>query len=113
MNTIARFYKAEDAYLFRSYLESEGISAHVFDEHVPQVHWLYTHTIGGVRVVVAPEDSERAADFYKTYDETISAGPTATGDVKWWPLVLLVSVLCSVPIFAFGRKSTLPRDRNP
>jgi len=40
MKTVARFYKSEDAYLFRSFLESEEIAAHVFDEYVPQNNWL-------------------------------------------------------------------------
>lgn len=105
METVARFYKGEDAYLFRSFLESEGIAAHVFDEYTPQMHWLYTNAIGGIRVVVSEEDAEMAAELYRAYEESIRSGPQVVGDVKAWPLVLLASFLIGVPFFLFGRKS--------
>lgn len=63
METVARFYKVEEAYLFRSFLESEGIAAHVFDDYVPQVQWLWTLAIGGIRVVVDRENAGRAAEL--------------------------------------------------
>ena len=104
METIARFYKGEDAYLFRSFLESQGISAHVFDEYTPQVHWLYTHVIGGIRVVVSEGDAEKAAELFGTYEESILSGPPVVGNVKAWPVVLLVSFIIGVPLFLLGRK---------
>lgn len=104
MKTIARFYKGEDAYLFRSFLESEEISAHVFDEHTPQNHWLYTHAIGGIRVVVSEEDAEEATELFRAYEESIRSGPPVVGDVKAWPIVLLVSVIVGLPLFLLGRK---------
>ena len=104
METIARFYKGEDAYLFRSFLESEGISSHVFDEYTPQIHWLYTHAIGGIRVVVSDEDAEEAAEFYKIYEENMNAAPPVVGDVKAWPFVLLMSIYLGFPLYLLGRK---------
>jgi hypothetical protein len=109
METVARFYKVEEAYLFRSFLESEGIAAFVFDEHVPQIHWFSTQLIGGVRVVVDAEDAARAGEFFKSYETKVNAGPQVVGDVKAWPLVLLAAFLVGVPCFLFGRKS--PADR--
>jgi hypothetical protein len=105
METVARFYKVEEAYLFRSFLESEGIAAFVFDEHVPQIHWFSTQLIGGVRVVVDGEDAARAGEFFKSYETNVNAGPQVVGDVKAWPLVLLVSFIVGVPLFLLGRKS--------
>jgi hypothetical protein len=105
METVARFYKAEDAYLFRSFLESEGIAAHVFDEYTPQNHWLWTQLIGGVRVVVDREDAGQATELYKSYEATVNAEPRVVGDVKAWPLVLLASFAIGVPFFFLGRKS--------
>lgn len=103
MKTIARFYKSEDAHLFRSFLESEGISAHVFDEHVPQVHWLYTAAIGGVRVVVNPAEAEKAAELYVDYDQNIAEADVTSGEIKYWPVVLVVSLVVSVPLLLFGK----------
>lgn len=103
METIARFYKGEDAYLFRSYLESQGIAAHVYDEYVPQVHWLWTNAIGGIRVMVNDDDSETAADFYKEYRQRITTGDPVVGDVKAWPIALLATFIVGVPLMLFGR----------
>ena len=104
METIARFYKVEEAYLLRSFLDSEGISAHVFDEYTPQAHWLYTQMIGGIRVVVDMEDAPQAVELYRKYEQTVNAGPPVVGDVKAWPLALLVSLIVGVPLFLLGRK---------
>jgi hypothetical protein len=105
METVARFYKGEEAYLFRSFLESEGIAAYVFDEHVPQIQWFWTQLIGGIRVVVDEEDAGRAVELYKSYEANLNDGPQVVGDVKAWPLVLLASFFIGAPFFLFGRKS--------
>ncbi len=104
METITTFHKGEDAYLFRAFLESQGIRAHVFDEYVLQMQWLYTAAIGGVRVVVDAEDLERAAELLKAYEETVTASPQVVGEVKVWPAALLVSFIIGVPFFLLGRK---------
>ncbi|MBG7608329.1 MAG: DUF2007 domain-containing protein [Verrucomicrobia bacterium] len=113
MVTVARFYKGEEAYLFRSFLESEGISAHVFDEHVPQIHWLYTNAIGGIRVVVDDEDLDTAADLYKEYWERVATGDAVVGDVKAWPAVLLISIIVGMPFLLFGRRTPLEKSGKP
>ena len=107
METIARFYKVEEAYLFRSFLDSEGITAHVFDEHTPQIHWFWTQLIGGVRVVVEKEDAPQAVKLYLKYEETVNAAPLVVGDVKAWPVVLVVSFIVGVPLFLLGRKNAI------
>ncbi len=103
MDTVARFFKYEDAYLFRSYLESEGIAAHVFDEYVPHNYWLYTHAIGGVRVVVAPGDAGQAKDFFDEYEKKVSSAEPVVGVVKAWPVALLVTFIIGIPMMIFGR----------
>ncbi len=104
METVTTFHKGEDAYLFRAFLESEGIQAHVFDEYVLQMQWLYTAAVGGVRVVVDEEDLERAMELLEAYEETVTASPQVVGDVKVWPMALLVSFIVGVPCFLLGRK---------
>lgn len=113
METVARFYKGEEAHLFRSYLESEGITAHVYDEYTPQIHWLYTQAIGGILVVVSGEDFEAATDIYKEYWERVATGDAVVGDVKAWPAVLLISILVGMPFLLFGRRTPISKNGKP
>lgn len=105
MVTIAKFFKCEDAYLFRSFLESEGIEGYIFDEHISQWLWQHTLAFGGIRVVVADEDVERAEQLYVEYDESMKSAPFVERPVRAWPIMALVSLLCSFPVILFGRKS--------
>jgi hypothetical protein len=52
-----------DALFVRSLLESEGIRVLIPDEHTVGVHSLLANAIGGIRVLVPPEDQERAAEI--------------------------------------------------
>lgn len=113
METVATFHKIEDAYLFRAFLESEGIEAHVFDENFSQLFWYYIQAIGGVRVVVAQSELERASDLFRDYQERIISAPTVTGDAKWWPVVLLLSFVIGGPLLVFGRKVFKPDGGKP
>lgn len=112
MQTVARFYKIEEAHLFRMLLESEGIGAFVLDEYVPQNYWLYTFAVGGVRVSVADEDVERAVELYRDYEQRVVAAPEVVGDVKAWPIALLATFLVGVPVFLFGRIALTKNDGN-
>jgi len=103
MKTVARFYKSEDAYLFRSFLESEGIAAHVFDEYVPQNYWFYTVATGGIRVVVAAEDFDASKEIFREYNERTCEGEPVVGPVKAWPLALVATFIVGVPLMLFGR----------
>lgn len=113
METVAKFHKTEDAYLFRSYLESEGIPAFVFDENISQVFWHHTIAFGGVRVAVADDDADTAVALFKDYEKTITAGPSAVGDVKFWPFALAATLFLGVPFMMFGRKQPKPADETP
>lgn len=113
METVARFHKTEDAYLFRAFLESEGIPACVLDENISQLCWHYTIAVGGIRVAVADEDAKQAAAMYKEYEQTLTAKPAAVGDVRYWPVVLLLTFLMSVPFMIFGRKLPNSEDGKP
>lgn len=52
-----------DALFVRSLLESEGIRVLIPDEHTVGMHSLLANAIGGIRVLVRPEDQERAAEI--------------------------------------------------
>jgi len=106
MVTIAKFFKSEDAHLFRSFLESEGIAAHVFDEHISQWFWQNTLAFGGVRVVVADEDFEQAEQLYVEYNESMKTAPFVEPPVREWPVVALLSLIAGFPMMLLGRKTT-------
>ena len=80
MVTIARFYNNEDAHLFRSFLASEGIEAHIPNEVVSQVLPHHSFATGGTRLAVAEEDAERAEALYRGYRERVSDASPEVGD---------------------------------
>ena len=106
MKTIARFDSPEDAYLFRAFLDSRGVDSAVLDEHVAQLFWQYRAATGGVRVVIHDEDDLPAAEVARQeYFETINAKPSVTREVRWWPVVLLLSWVVGGPLLLFGRRA--------
>jgi hypothetical protein len=60
LKTVATFREPYEAQLVRGKLEAEGIPAVVQDEHLVQMNWTYSQTIGGVQVQVPEEALERA-----------------------------------------------------
>jgi Putative prokaryotic signal transducing protein len=112
MITVAKFFKSEDAHLFRSLLESEGIAAHVLDEHISQWFWQNTLAFGGVRVAVADEDSEHAEQLYVEYNESMKTAPFVERPVRAWPIVVLLSLIAGVPLILLGRKSKVKDDHD-
>ena len=60
MVVVARFLHVHEAELAKSFLASPGLRAEVLDKHIASINWFYSNVIGGVRLMVAEEDSERA-----------------------------------------------------
>jgi len=112
MQTIARFDAPEDAYLFRSFLDARGVGSEVLDEHVAQLCWHYRAATGGVRVVIDDEDAPAAEEARQEYFATINATPSVTSEVRWWPIVLLLSWVVGGPLLLFGRRA-IRREKNP
>ena len=109
MNTIARFDTPEDAYLFRAFLDSRGISTAVLDEHVIQLFWYYSQAIGGVRVVLNDDaDLAQALEAYQEYVQALNMQPSLVTEVRAWPLVLLLSWVVGGPLLVFGRRKVSP-----
>ena len=112
MITIARFDSPEEAYLFRSFLESRGVESAVLDEHIAQLFWHYRMATGGVRVVIHDEeDLETAVNTRHEYFNSITANPPLVTEVRAWPLVLLLSSFFGLPFLLFGRKK-LTKDQS-
>jgi hypothetical protein len=104
MKTIATFTTPEDAHLFRAFLESHGIKAHLLDEYFVQLFWYYSNTIGGVRLAVEDEDAEIATAIHQEYMASLREGPYPLQPVRAWPAVILMSLVVGVPMILFGRQ---------
>lgn len=58
--TIAHYTDPIEAHLARGRLLSEGIDAHLGDEHLAIANWEWRLAVGGVKLRVADRDAERA-----------------------------------------------------
>ena len=74
--TIASYPDPIQAQIVRGLLASEGIEAHVGDEHLALANWEWRLAIGGNRVRVAAEDAERALRILRA----LEAGEYAIDD---------------------------------
>ena len=66
MRTLASFNLPIDAYLLRARLEGSGITAYVRDENLVTLDWLYSNSVGGVKVDVTDEDFEKALEIMQS-----------------------------------------------
>ncbi len=103
MKLLATFPSSEEAHLCRAFLESRGVEAVLLDEHITQMFWHYTQAFGGVRLVVAEEDWDTAAELYGEYMAALRDGPFPVEPVRAWPLVVLASLCVGLPLLLFGR----------
>ena len=76
LTTIAHYIDPIEAHLARGRLLSEGIDAHLGDEHLAMANWEWRLAIGGVKLRVADEDVARARIVLQALD----AGDYALGD---------------------------------
>lgn len=105
MRTIARFDAPEDAYLFRAFLGSRGISTSVLDENVAQWFWTHRLAVGGARVVLDDEaELAPALQAGVEYFAAINAKPSPVTEVRGWPVVLVLSWFFGGPLPIFGRR---------
>ncbi len=63
---VARFGSLGEAESARSALQAAGIDAVLADDEIVALNWLYSNAVGGVKVLVAEEDEERAAAILST-----------------------------------------------
>jgi hypothetical protein len=79
---VATYPTTAEAGLAREFLESEGIACRMTDEMVVQWVWYLSNAIGGVKVLVAEEDAEKAlALLAETGGLAPDLDEAATGDV--------------------------------
>lgn len=61
--TVATFDLSTEAHIAMGRLQAEGIDCHLADEHLVQTDWLYSIAVGGIKLQVAPENTERAVQI--------------------------------------------------
>ncbi len=61
--TVATYDFWPDAEIARGRLESEGIPAHLADQHLVQTDWLYSIAVGGIKLQVDAHNAERALEI--------------------------------------------------
>ena len=76
--TIAHYTDPIEAHLARGRLLSEGIDAHLGDEHLAAANWEWRLAVGGVKLRVADRDVERA----KIVLQSLDAGEYALADIE-------------------------------
>ena len=76
--TIAHYTDPIEAHLARGRLLSEGIDAHLGDEHLAAANWEWRLAVGGVKLRVADRDVERARIVLQSLD----AGEYALADIE-------------------------------
>jgi hypothetical protein len=57
---VRRFRDLIEAELAKKKLESAGIDAFVADENIVRMDWFYSNAVGGLRLMVKPEDTDAA-----------------------------------------------------
>jgi hypothetical protein len=63
--TLQTFSSSWEAELARACLETEGIHAVIADEHFFRLYGALSHTMGGLRLQVRPEDADCAAELLR------------------------------------------------
>jgi hypothetical protein len=82
--TVATFLNTTQAALAKSRLESEGVQTFLADEHIVSTDWLLSTAVGGVRVQVESQNTEKAIEILNSEsisnDELISVAENYEGD---------------------------------
>jgi hypothetical protein len=111
--TIATYAKPEEAHLARLRLCREDIPAYVVGEHVVQMSWRHTITVGGVRLQVAEDDIEEAQALLRA-EPVVMEGPdccvscpqcgTEKAEIYFWARRCAgLTVVFALPLFLLSR----------
>lgn len=60
---VARFQDYADALFAKSFLESADIKSYLFDENLVRLNWFISNAIGGIKLMVLPEDIDAAREI--------------------------------------------------
>jgi hypothetical protein len=106
--TVAHYTDPIEAHLARGRLQSEGIHAHLGDEHLAMANWEWRLAVGGVKLRVADRDAERARIVLRAMDageymleaDTDDARALQAPDRESWSsrLAWLALMLFAIPL---------------
>ena len=104
MTTAARFDFPEFAHLARTVLADHEIEAFVFDENIVQLNWAYSYAVGGVRLVVSPEDHAEAVKVLQSCARVEMDGKYEVLDIPAGHLIAFFLTFFVGPCLIFGRQ---------
>jgi len=83
---VATFTYPWEAELARSLLVSEGVAAVLADANLVRLDWFVAQAVGGVKVLVVPEEAERAAEVLAARESLPEIGLATEEDAPGEPL---------------------------
>ena len=86
--TIATFSFPQEAYIFKTKLESQGIQSYIEDEYVVTMMWLYSLAVGGVKLKVRESDEARAIEIISQETRVHEVKKKRAG-LSYWLFTLL------------------------
>ena len=119
--TLCAFRDPIEAELVRALLQTHGIRAFLFDQHLAGVQWLYSFAIGGVKVKVEESDYEAARESLRSGSSEVleslpenlrpsredacpSCGSFALGSSRVQRIAAAASLATSLPLIAWRRQ---------
>jgi hypothetical protein len=76
---IRRYRDLPEATIAKSILDSAGVESFLGDDNIVRLDWFYSNLVGGVKLLVRPEDAEAARKLLQeSVPETFEAGETGT-----------------------------------
>lgn len=63
--TVAHYHDPIEAHIARGLLASQGIDAHLGDEHLVMANWEWRLAVGGVKLRVPPEQAQHARNILR------------------------------------------------
>ncbi len=70
LKVIRRFSNLSEALLAKGCLDSSGIECYLIDDNMVRLDWFMTNVVGGIKLVVKPEDVKSAIAFLAQVDES-------------------------------------------
>lgn len=67
--TVAHYHDPIEAHIARGLLASQGIDAHLGDEHLVMANWEWRLAVGGVKLRVPAEQAQRANEILRRAEE--------------------------------------------
>jgi len=86
--TIATFSFPQEAYIFKTKLESQGIQSYVADEYIVTMMWLYSLAVGGVKLKVRASDEAKAIEII-SQETPVHEAKKHRASLSYWLFTIL------------------------